>query len=292
MGPRWQYTYAELAKGLRANLLMTLATVLTVMVSLTLGGIGLLAQRQVDTTSELFYGEVEVSIFLVNDVPEEARQSLQDELVQNPEVQEVTFETPQQAYENFLRLFRDNEALTESVTPDTLPASFRVKLVDPENFDVIESQYASYPGVETIADQREVLDRLFGLLNALKLGGWAIAGLQLVGGAALIANTIRLSAFARREQIGIMKLVGATNWYIRLPFILEGVVAGLIGSAGAIVLLLLGEFTLIDAVRENITIFPLVGADDVLAIAPLLLLVGAGVAALASFISLRRFLDV
>jgi len=292
MGPRGQYTYAELVKGLRANLLMTLATVLTVTVSLTLGGIGLLAQRQVDNTSELFYGQVEVSIFLVQDVPEEARQSLQDELQGNPEVADVFYETPQQAYENFLRLFEENEALTESVTPETLPASFRVKLVDPENFDVIQSQYASYPGVETIRDQREILDRLFGLLNALKLGGWAIAGLQLVGGAALIANTIRLSAFARREQIGIMKLVGATNWYIRLPFILEGVVAGLIGSAGAIVLLLIGEATLIDSIRERLTIFPLVGTDDVQAIAPLLLLVGAGVAALASFISLRRFLDV
>jgi cell division transport system permease protein len=292
MGPRWRYTASELGNGLRANLLMTIATILTVTVSLTLGGIGLLAQRQVDQTSALFYQQVEVSIFLQPDVPDDQRTSLQAELNANPQVENVVYETSQQAYDKFRELFADEPALVDNVGPEDLPESFRVKLRNPQDFGIIESQYQSWPGVEDISDQREVLDRFFGLLNAFKLGGWAIALLQLFGGAALIANTIRLSAFARREQIGIMKLVGATNWYIRLPFILEGVVAGLIGSIGALALLLLGELTLVDAVSNYIEFIPLVGVDDVLAIAPLLLLVGAGVAALASFVSLRRFLDV
>ncbi len=292
MGPRWRYTLAELGKGLRANLLMTIATILTVTVSLTLGGVGLLAQRQVNETSRLFYRQVEVSIFLQADVPEEQRDSLFQELDGNPQVASVTYESSEQAYLNFQELFAEDEALVENVSAADLPESFRVKLVNPENFDIIESQYASWPGVEDVTDQRELLDRFFGLLNAFKLGGWAVAALQLFGGAALIANTIRLSAFARREQIGIMKLVGATNWYIRLPFILEGVVAGLIGSLGALALLTIGEFTLVDAVSNYITFIPLVGLDDLAAIAPLLLLTGAGVAALASFVSLRRFLDV
>jgi cell division transport system permease protein len=292
MGPRWRYTVAELGKGLRANLLMTIATVLTVTVSLTLGGMGLLAQRQVDDTSALLYQQVEVSIFLEREVPEEQRASLQAELDANPQVESVLYESSETAYQNFRELFADEPALVENVAPDDLPESFRVKLVNPEDFDIIESQYQSWPGVESVTDQREVLDRFFGLLDAFKLGGYAVALLQLFGGAALIANTIRLSAYARREQIGIMKLVGATNWYIRLPFILEGVVAGLIGSLGAVILLLIGEFTLVDAVSEYIQFIPLVGADDVLRVAPLLFLVGAGVAALASFVSLRRFLDV
>jgi cell division transport system permease protein len=292
MGPRWRYTFAELGKGLRANLLMTIATILTVTVSLTLGGVGLLAQRQVDQTSALFYRQVEVSIFLQRDVPDDQRASLQEELNTNPQVEEVIYESSQDAYENFRQLFAEEPALVENVGPDDLPESFRVKLHDPEDFRIIESQYQSWPGVDDVSDQREVLDRFFGLLNAFKLGGWAIAALQLFGGAALIANTIRLSAYARREQIGIMKLVGATNWYIRLPFILEGVVAGLIGSVGALLLLAIGKFTLVDAVSTHIQFIPLVGLDDVVAIAPLMLLVGAGVAALASFVSLRRFLDV
>jgi len=292
MAPRWRYLLGELAGGLRGNLLMTVATILTVMVSLTLGGAGLLAQRQVDTASELFYSQVEVSIFLVPEVPEDQRASLQGELESNPQVDTVFFESSQQAYENFQELFADDPALLESVGPETLPSSFRVKLVDPEQFSVIESQYATYPGVDEVSDQRDVLDRFFGLMNAFKLGGWAIAGIQLVGGAALIANTIRLSAFARREQIGIMKLVGATNWYIRLPFVLEGVVAGIIGSLGAVTLLFIGEIWLLDAIRDDIQFLPLVGTGDVIAIIPILVVVGAGVAALASSLSLRRFLDV
>lgn len=292
MAPRWRYLLGELAGGLRGNLLMTVATILTVMVSLTLGGAGLLAQRQVDTASELFYSQVEVSIFLVPEVPEDQRASLQGELESNPQVDTVFFESSQQAYENFQELFADDPALLESVGPETLPSSFRVKLVDPEQFSVIESQYATYPGVDEVSDQRDVLDRFFGLMNAFKLGGWAIAGIQLVGGAALIANTIRLSAFARREQIGIMKLVGATNWYIRLPFVLEGVVAGIIGSLGAVALLFIGEIWLLDAIRDDIQFLPLVGTGDVIAIIPILVVVGAGVAALASSLSLRRFLDV
>jgi len=292
MGPRWRYTFAELAGGLRGNLLMTVATVLTVTVSLTLGGMGLLAQRQVNDASRLFYASVEVGIFLSANLPEEQRVSLQGELEENPQVERVIYESEQQAYENFRELFKEDPVLRDFVKPGDLPDSFRVKLVDPENFAAIESQYQAYPGVEKVTDQRGVLDQLFGLLNGFKLGGFAIAILQLVGGAALIANTIRLSAFARREQIGIMKLVGATNWYIRLPFILEGVLAGLIGSIGAILLLMIGEATLLDEVREYVRFLPIVGTDDILAIAPLLLVTGAGVAAIASFVSLRRFLDV
>lgn len=292
VGPRWRYLLAELTGGLRANLLMTLATILTVTVSLTLGGAGLLTQRQVDITSRLFYSQVEVSIFLVQDVGDAQRSTLQSDLEANPQVETYFYESPEQAYENYQEIFADDETLLASIGPDDLPASFRVKLVDPEEFAVVASQYGDYPGVQEITDQSDILDRLFGLLNAFKIGGFAIAGLQLAGGAALIANTIRLSAFARREQIGIMKLVGATNWYIQLPFVLEGVVAGIIGSIGAVLLLLIGEATLIDALRGYIQFIPLVGTDDVLAIVPLLLLIGAGVAATASSLSLRRFLDV
>src|SRR5690606_10873978 len=136
----------------------------------------------------------------------------------------------EQAYENFREIFADDPNLLESVTPDILPASFRVSLIDPENFAVVASQYQGYPGVEQVSDQREVLDRFFRVMDAFRNGALAIALLQLVAAAALISNTIRITAFARREQTGIMKLVGATNWYIRLPFVLEGIVAGVVGA--------------------------------------------------------------
>lgn len=292
MGPRWRYLAAELGIGLRRNLLMTIATVVTVTVSLALLGAGLLVQKQVDVARDLFYAQVEVSIFLQDGISETQRTSLEQDLRGHPVVDEVIYESKEDAYQHFQEIFAENESLLDSVTPDFLPASFRVKLTDPEEFAVVESQFAGYPGVDTVSDQRELLDRFFNLLNSLRWGAWVVAGLQLLAAGALIFNTIRVTAFARREQTGIMKLVGATNWYIRLPFMLEGIVAGVVGACAAVGLLLLGAATILQRMRDQIQFLPVVGTSHVLEVTPILLLIGAGIAALASFLSLRRFLAV
>jgi len=292
MGPRWRYLVAELAIGLRRNHLMTIATIVTVTVSLTLLGAGLLVNKQVNLARDLFFDQIEVSIFLQDSMSDAQRASLENELAVNPVVESVVYESKEQAYEHFQELFAEDDDLLAAVTPDVLPASFRVSLVDPEKFDVIASQYANYPGVDEVSDQREVLDRFFRVMDAFRNGALAVALLQLVAAAALISNTIRVTAFARREQTGIMKLVGATNWYIRLPFLLEGVLAGLVGALAAGGLLLLAKRLLIDALRSEIFFIPFIGTRDVLAVVPLLLVTGAGIAAVASFLALRRFLDV
>ncbi len=292
MGPRWRYTVSEVGRGLRRNVLMSAATLLTVLVSLTLLGVGLLIQRQVDMTSRLFYSSVEVSIFLQDGLPQDQKDSFQRDLEANPEVAGVLYESKQQAWANFQEIYRDDESLVASATVDDMPESFRVSLNNPEQYDVVASQYQTYPGVDEVRNQREVLDRLFRLLGVLTVGVFAIAALQLAGGAALIANTIRLSAYARREQIGIMKLVGATNWYIRLPFIIEGVIAGVVGSLLAVALLGVAAVLLFGRIRSAISFTPVVNGGDVLAITPFLVVFGALVAAVASFVSLRRFLNV
>jgi cell division transport system permease protein len=292
MGRRWRYLLAELGVGLRRNLLMTVATVVTVTVSLALLGAGLLVQKQVDVASDLFYGQVEVSIFLLDSISETQRTSLERDLFEHPVVDDVLYESKEDAYVHFQEIFAENESLLESVTPEILPASFRVKLSDPEQFAVVESQFAGYPGVDQVSDQRELLDRFFTLLNALRNGAVTVALLQLLAAGALIFNTIRVTAFARREQTGIMKLVGATNWYIRLPFMLEGIVAGTVGALAAAGLLLLGAATILSSIGEQIEFLPVVGTSHVLEITPILILIGAGIAAVASFLSLRRFLAV
>jgi cell division transport system permease protein len=292
MGRRWRYLLAELGVGLRRNLLMTVATVVTVTVSLALLGAGLLVQKQVDVASDLFYGQVEVSIFLLDSISETQRTSLERDLFEHPVVDDVLYESKEDAYVHFQEIFAENESLLESVTPEILPASFRVKLSDPEQFAVVESQFAGYPGVDQVSDQRELLDRFFTLLNALRNGAVTVALLQLLAAGALIFNTIRVTAFARREQTGIMKLVGATNWYIRLPFMLEGIVAGTVGALAAAGLLLLGAATILSSIGEQIEFLPVVGTSHVLEITPILVLIGAGIAAVASFLSLRRFLAV
>ncbi len=292
MGARFRYLLGEVGVGLRRNLLMTVATIVTVTVSLALLGAGLLVQQQVNLARDLFYAEVEVSIWLEDEISEAQRVSLENELRDNPEVADVLFESKEEAYESAQELFEGQDEVLASIEPDFLPASFRVSLHDPERFLVVASQYEGYPGVSDISDQREVLDRFFTIMDAFRNGAVAVAVLQLVAAAALISNTIRITAFARREQIGIMKLVGATNWYIRLPFVLEGVIAGVIGALLAGGLLFVGMRTLIDRLREQIIFIPFVGTEQLIATLPILVLVGGGLAALASVVSLRRFLSV
>lgn len=292
MGARFRYLLSEVAIGLRRNLLMTIATIVTVTVSLALLGAGLLVQQQVNLARDLFYAEVEVSIWLDDTISDAQRVSLESDLVGNSDVADVIFVSKEDAYEEAQDLFQGQEEVLASIEPDFLPASFRVSLHDPERFAVVESQYAGFPGVADISDQRDVLDRFFTIMDAFRNGAVAIAVLQLVAAAALIFNTIRMTAFARREQIGIMKLVGATNWYVRLPFVLEGILAGVIGALLAGGMLVLGMQTLIGRLRDEIIFIPFIGTSDVLVIVPVLVLIGGGLAAIASFLSLRRFLLV
>ena len=292
MGPRWRYLFSEVTTGLRRNLLMTLATVVTVTVSLAVLGAGALTEAQVRKAREVLYAQVEVSIFLNDDVSADQTQSLQADLEANPLVEEIIFESKQQAYENARKIFASDPELVAALEPDTLPASFRVKLVDPEQYEVIESQYKGYPGIEDVLDQRDILQPFFLVMKQVRRGAVAVAILQLLAAAALISNTIRLTAFARREQTGIMKLVGATNWYIRLPFMLEGIFAGFLGAVIAGSLLIVSDVFLLSRIKRQIGFFPFITTGEVAAVIPLLIVVGILVAALASFFSLRRFLDV
>ncbi len=292
MAPRWRYLLAEVGIGLRRNLLMTLATVVTVTVSLALLGVGMLIRTQVDLARTILYQEVEVSIFLLDSVTEQQRTAFEQELTGNPEVESVIYESKEQAYEHAQQIFADDEAVLDAIGPEDLPASFRVSLNNPENFDIVRSQYVEYPGVDDVVDQRDTLDRFFTLMNSVRRGAIAVAVLQLIAAAALISNTIRITAFARRDQTGIMKLVGATNWYIRLPFILEGIAAGVAGALLAGGLLLVGMVTIVAGIREQIQFVPFIGVSQVIAVVPWLVAVGGGIAAIAAFLSLRRFLDV
>ncbi|MGH8909643.1 MAG: permease-like cell division protein FtsX [Egibacteraceae bacterium] len=292
MGPRWRYLINEVGIGLRRNLLMTIATVVTVTVSLALLGIGLLVQRQVRLAQRVLYADVQVSVFLRDDISHDQRKSLEAELRANPVVQNVIHVSQQDAYREGQKLWADQPEMLARLTPNLVPASFRVKLIDPEEYPVVTSQFAEYPGVEEIVDQRATLEKFFRFMDALRDGALAVALLQLVGATALISNTIRVTAFARREQTGIMKLVGATNWYIRLPFVIEGVIAGVIGALAAGALLLLGQATLLPALENAVRFIPFIGFADVLETIPTLVLISAVIASLASVLSLRRFLAV
>jgi cell division transport system permease protein len=301
---RAQFVLSEIGIGLRRNLTMTIAVVVTVAISLALFGSGLLIRKQVETMKDFWYDKVEVSVYLCGAqsraatcdgraVSDAQRAELEADLRAMPEVDEVYYESQQAAYEHFREQFADSPDLVENVTADVLPASFRVKLDDPTQFSVVADAFVDRPGVEQVQDQKALLEGFFNVLSKLQLLALIIAAVQVLAAVLLISNTIRVAAYSRRRETGIMRLVGASNLYIQLPFLLEGVLAGLVGAALASgALLALKEFLIDRQLRPTFAFTAFVGWDDVLAILPILFLTGALLAGLSSFVTLRRHLRV
>lgn len=299
---RFQYVFSEITTGLRRNLTMTIAVVITVFISVALFGTGLLARAQSEATKGFWYDKVEISVFMCNDfsvspncssgaVTDTQREAIRDTLENHPEVSEVFHESQEEAYERFTEPLDDPVA--DVITPDQLQESFRVALVDPDEYDGVVSAAAGLPGVDNVHDQRELLGPLFRALDWFQGGAIIVAVVQVVAAALLIANTIRLAAFSRRRETGIMRLVGASNFYIQLPFILEAVIAGLLGSVlGVGAVFLLHEVVINQLLAENFTFTAWASRGDVWAMVPWLLLTGVVISALASFMTLRRYLRV
>ena len=209
-----------------------------------------------------------------------------------PYIKKVEFEDHDEAYANFLDQFEGTTA-AQLVTPDILSESFRVNLIDPNQADIIIDQISGMAGVESVTDQRGLLEPIFAIMNAATFTAICIAGLMLVAAVLLIATTIRLSAFSRRRELGIMRLVGASNRFIETPFILEGVLAALIGSllAGGVIVVLVQFFVqgyLADALKGT----ALVDLKDALIVVPVLLGSGALLAAISASVAIRRYLKV
>ena len=292
MARRFNYFFRETAMGLRRNGLIAFAAVSSVFVSLFLLGAALLVGRQVGIIVDYSTAKVEVSVFLRDTITKPQIDHLRETLQDIPEVSTVTFESREQAYERFKEIFANQPALVENVPPDAMPQSFRVKLADPEKFEVVAARLAGQPGIDKVVDQREILNRLFAVTRVLQTGAFGAALIMLVSAAALIGNTVRMAVFARRKEIGIMKLVGATNWFIRVPFLIEGVIQGLLGAGAAIMALFAIKALFIDPLRNSIGFFPLLQTTDVIFTVPFLLLAGILVAVIASLLAMRRFLEV
>jgi cell division transport system permease protein len=292
MARRFDYFFRESLSGLSRNGLVAFAAVSTSFIALFLLGGALLAGRQVNLLIARSTANVEVSVFLRDGISQSQQNHLQDLLQQMPEVDTVHYESKGEAFERFQEIFKSQRELVENVSPDALPASFRVKLLDPEKFSVVDARLRGQPGIDKIVDQREILKRLFAVAAVFRVGVMAVAIIMLVSAGALIGNTVRMAVFARRKEIGIMRLVGATNWFIRLPFVIEGVVEGLLGAGAAILALFVMKVAFVDPLRGQVGFLPLVGTPDVVWTIPWLLLTGVFVSVLAGFIAMLRFLEV
>jgi len=289
---RFESLFRETTSGLRRNGLVAFAAISTTFIALLLFGLALLISRQVNLMIEATTGNVEVAIYLSDPVNPDTVESLTAKLTELPVVANVDYETKQEACERFKRLFANQAALVNNVDCDALPASLRVKLDDPEQYDQVAAVLKGQPGIDRIVDQSRFLDRLFAVTRVFRVGVLLVSFVMLVSAAVLIANTVRMGLFARRKEIGIMKLVGATNWRIRFPFLIEGLVESLIGAIAAIFFLFGMKVAFINPLYDTVEFVPWVTNADVVALIPWLLVAGAVVAVVASLAGMRRFLDV
>ncbi len=301
---RATFIASEMAIGLRRNLLMAITVVIVTAVSLAFFGLGLLARSQVNAMKTYWYDKVEVTVFLCGadsiqptcaggDVDDPARSSIERDLRAMPEVQDVIYESKEEAFRHFQDFYADESTIADNVEVDQMPESFRVKLVDPEKFEVIATAFADRPGVEQVQDEKQLLDRFFNVLNKLQLAAYVLAAVQLAAATVLIAITIRVAAFNRRRETGIMRLVGASSLYIQLPFILEGALAGLLGGLIAVGLLAAFEhFIVLGWAKPNFPFANFVDWADVVPIMIAMVVVGVALSALASFLTLLKYLRV
>jgi cell division transport system permease protein len=251
-----RHTFAEALGGLRRNASMTLAVVVTMWVSLSLFGAGLLAARQVDLLKDRWYDKIEISVFLcVKDVKgdncdtgldatDAQKAAILTSIQANSETQDVFYESKADAFSEFKRVFAGS-SIEDSLTVEQMQDSYRVKLKDPRNYQGLVSEISTMKGVQFVQDLHVYLDPIFTWLNALRWGTIGMSVLLLLAASLQIGNTIRMAAFARRRELGIMRLVGASNWYIMLPFLLESLFAAIIGAALASGTLAVGLYVII-----------------------------------------------
>jgi cell division transport system permease protein len=288
---RARYVLSEAALGLWRNVTMTVAMIITMAVSLTMLGASGLLYFQVDKMEQLYYTNVEVSIFLAADITEEQRTALDQRLANDPLVASYDYETRDEAYQKFGTLFADSPELVEATNPESLPESFRIRLVNPEQFGLIDEQYTGTPGIDEIVDQQELVGEIFTILGAVQT--MVLVGSAIMAAAALmlVANVIQVAAYSRRREVAVMRMVGAPNWFIQTPFVLEAAVAGVIGALLAFGGLAAGKQFLIDGPLAPLTdLLTPVPWRNILFTLPVLVGIGALVSGVAGWVTLRFYL--
>ena len=296
----------EAASGLRRNVSMVISVVLVTFISLTFVGAAILLQMQIGQMKGYWYDRAQVAVYMCTSTdntgncaqaeatPEQiaAVQAQLESETLAPYIQKFEFENHDQALANFKQQFADSQ-LSAFVTKDMLNESFRVNLKDPTQADILIESLSSSAGVQAVEDQRSYLDQIFAVLNAASFTAIGLATLMLIAAVLLIATTIRLSAFSRRRELGIMRLVGASNRFIQTPFILEGVFAALIGSVlagGAVVAIV--QFFVKGYLAETLPTTTLVGLDEAVIVVPILIVVGGVLAAASAGFAISRYLKV
>jgi cell division transport system permease protein len=300
---RAQFVFQEIWIGLRRNLTMTIALVVTVAIAMALFGTGLLIKAQVDSSKSYWYDRVEVSIYLCSktstnpgcnkaDRTDAQRDQLAADLKGMPQVSKVEYESKEQAYTRFKERFSSTPGFVQSTKQGDIPDSLRVRLKNPQEYKTVAQAVNGRPGVDQVINEQEILKKFFRILNGLQWAALLIALIQVFAAVLLVANTIRLSAFNRRRETGIMRLVGASNIYIQGPFILEGAIAGLVGGLFSAVLLVGAKTFLIDRLQGSLQFASQLSWSSVVGVIIFSITVGVLLCAVSSFLTLRRYLRI
>lgn len=301
---RANFIFSEVWIGLRRNLTMTIAVIVTVAIGMALLGIGLMINAQVGSMSSYWSDKVQLSAFLCkkndpfpackgrSEVSEQEKQTLKAQIEGMPQVDRVFFEGQAEAYKNFTAAYSNNSVYLSAVKVDDMPESFRVKLKDPNNYKAVFDSLTGASGVSNVVNDQQLLDKFFGLMSKLRWAALVVALIQVFAAILLIGNTVRLSAYNRRRETGIMRLVGASNLYIQLPFVMEGTIAGLVGGVISAILLMLAKIVLFDGMQSYFVLSTQLGWTEVAQVITLTTVIGVLICILASFVTLRRYLRV
>ena len=294
---RFGFLLNEVWTGLRRNVTMTVAMILTTAISIGLFGGGLLVVRLADNSRAIYLDRVESQVFLTNDVSAndptcdaDPCKALRQKIEDRDDVRSVRFLNRDDAYNDAIKKFPQYKDVAGK---DAFPASFVVKLDNPEQHKDFDDSMAGQPGVLNVLNQKDLIDRLFAVLDGLSNAAFAVALVQAVGAVLLIANMVQVAAYTRRTEVGIMRLVGASRWYTQLPFLLEatvwrrwhGVVISIIG------LIIVRALFLENALNQfyEANLIARVDYADILYIAPILIFVGVAMAGITSYATLRLY---
>jgi cell division transport system permease protein len=293
---RFGFLLNEVWTGLRRNVTMTVAMILTTAISIGLFGGGLLVVRLADNSRDIYLDRVESQVFLTNDVSAndptcdaDPCKALRSKIEARDDVRSVRFLNREDAYNDAIKKFPQYKDVAGQ---DAFPASFVVKLDDPEQHKDFDDSMAGQPGVLNVLNQKELIDRLFAVLDGLSSAAFAVALVQAVGAILLIANMVQVAAYTRRTEVGIMRLVGASRWYTQLPFLVEAMLAALIGVLISIVgLIVVRALFLENALSQfyEANLIARVDYADILYIAPILVFVGVAMAGVTAYLTLRLY---
>lgn len=299
-----RHALTELFSGLRRNASNNLAVLVIMWVSLTLFGLGVLVTQQVDLIKGRWYDRIELTVFLCtpatqgdNCTPgqgttEAQRASIRSGLEANPEVAEVFYQSQAEVFAEFQQTYADSPILA-SMKAEDMQDLFRIKLVNPEEYQIVVAEASRMPGVQNMQDLREFLDPLFEWLNWGRWLAVGASGLLLLAAALQIGNSIRMAAFARRREIGIMRLVGASNTYIMLPFLLESLIVAVGGAALACATLAgIQQFAIIEKAKPALQGFTWIGWEHVGIAMVWLVVVAVVLSMIPTLVATRRFLKV